>query len=581
MGARGVCVSVGVAVVCLAATNGVQAASVFSSGVPSAKEAKRGGSVKSGEKIKLVFGLTRKQESLSRYADSVSNPKSKLYGKHLSVKQIARRYGASDATQDQVLSFLHKQGLKPRLHGHGSSLAVTLTVDNAERMFKTELARYRLRRDGEKFIAPRNSPHLPQELRGYVTEVLGLSTRKVNDRKADVDANPTAGVAAPTIAGNAPSGCPAGQAVGSLTPNQISGLYGISQLQAQGFQGQGMRLAVLEMDTGVNQSDIDTFTSCFGLPQQNIKQFGIGGTAAPGPSAQWGDESTLDVEVALTVAPQLDDLYLVSSTDSEAGFADLVNGALDSSTYGGGETPQILSVSWGACEPAMTTQQISLVEQALETASAAGVSVLFATGDYGSSNCFSAPGTLIQQLAMWYPATSANATAVGGTQFNISGSSSTEVAWNSLPAQNAGGGWQSLTFSKPRWQQGNGVSIPMRSVPVVAFLGGSPWYTIYLTPPGGTGSYTPVGGTSAATPLFAAGIALVNQYSQSKGGGLVGNPNQLLYTLQGNAALSDVTSGSNDLFSLGCCTASTGYDQATGLGSVNLPALAQTVATGK
>ena len=43
-------------------------------------------------------------------------------------------------------------------------------------------------------------------------------------------------------------------------------------------------------------------------------------------------------------------------------------------------------------------------------------------------------------------------------------------------------------------------------------------------------------------------------------------------------SLNDVTSGGNDVYHLGCCTSTLGFDTATGLGSVNFGELANALA---
>ncbi len=98
-----------------------------------------------------------------------------------------------------------------------------------------------------------------------------------------------------------------------------------------------------------------------------------------------------------------------------------------------------------------------------------------------------------------------------------------------------------------------------------------------------------VGGTSAGTPLLAAGFALIDQELHARGQQNLGFANPLLYKISRSsdaaATISDVVSGSNDLSgtvfgsSLGCCTARAGYDDASGLGSVNVAGLATAAAT--
>jgi subtilase family serine protease len=188
-----------------------------------------------------------------------------------------------------------------------------------------------------------------------------------------------------------------------------------------------------------------------------------------------------------------------------------------------------------------------------------------------------------------------------------------EMAWNDTAEDDelsASGGGASIYFTKPVWQTGTGVpSDGRRDVPDLA-LNASPNHDGYLfcseDGSGGTvvstctsgfrtgsgGDLTVVGGTSCAAPTFSAIAALLNEYLVSNGfqatPGL-GNANPNLYYIATNnpSAMSDVTTGSNIVpcaeGSISCPAtapfqfgfeAGTGYDQVTGLGSVNADALA-------
>jgi hypothetical protein len=99
-----------------------------------------------------------------------------------------------------------------------------------------------------------------------------------------------------------------------------------------------------------------------------------------------------------------------------------------------------------------------------------------------------------------------------------------------------------------------------------------------------TGDLTVAGGTSFATPIFAGMIALINQKQDWTTGQGLANPT--LYTLAGGPNYStlfhDVTSGNNNCTAgatyCGTTTtgfsAGTGYDEVTGLGSVDLANIA-------
>jgi hypothetical protein len=115
----------------------------------------------------------------------------------------------------------------------------------------------------------------------------------------------------------------------------------------------------------------------------------------------------------------------------------------------------------------------------------------------------------------------------------------------------------------------------------------APGYAVYCTatadPTCASSPWHTVGGTSAAAPLLAGGVALVNQDLHRHEREFLGFMNPLLYAIGGSPqsanVFSDVTAIGNDVGPyipggngqpLGCCTATAGFDAASGWGSVNL-----------
>jgi subtilase family serine protease len=110
-----------------------------------------------------------------------------------------------------------------------------------------------------------------------------------------------------------------------------------------------------------------------------------------------------------------------------------------------------------------------------------------------------------------------------------------------------------------------------RDVPDVSLTSsGHDGYLIYQE-----GSLYVVGGTSAASPSFAGVMALVVQHAAAR----QGNANTAFYSLAskqragGAAVFHDIISGNNSVPGLTGFNATVGYDQATGLGSVDASVL--------
>src|SRR5581483_11239416 len=111
---------------------------------------------------------------------------------------------------------------------------------------------------------------------------------------------------------------------------------------------------------------------------------------------------------------------------------------------------------------------------------------------------------------------------------------------------------------KPSYQTGCGVPADgQRDVPDLSMEADtSPGNWVVFN-----GTWNVVGGTSDAAPQWGAYFALLNQRI---GGSGVGLPGTRLYQLCGGSSYHDVTSGSNGAFSAGA-----GYDQVTGLGTID------------
>jgi hypothetical protein len=187
-------------------------------------------------------------------------------------------------------------------------------------------------------------------------------------------------------------------------------------------------------------------------------------------------------------------------------------------------------------------------------------------------------------------------TGVGGTNLVLSPANqiSSQIVWNDAAQQpgSAGGGGVSSLFARPKYQKGISTARD-RAVPDVSMLADIvPGYAIFCTvireciPSRSASPWVGIGGTSAATPLLAGGIALVDQQLRLNGRRALGLANPLLYAVDRSSAAAstfyDVATIGNDVGpdlpgggrALGCCTAHVGYDQASGLGSVNLASFA-------
>ncbi|MFL5864629.1 MAG: protease pro-enzyme activation domain-containing protein [Solirubrobacteraceae bacterium] len=555
--------------------------------------------------VSLVLPLKADLGGLTRFAAAVSNPKSPQYGQYESIAHLARRFGASAAARSRVVGFLERVGATGvKIDVTGLFADATLKVAQAQRLFGTTLANFRTAGTtrGATFMAPANRVQLPRALWGDVTGVVGLDTAPLFGSST----SPTAASGGwPHVAAargaesthdesgyikrtGTAAGCSAAVSQSGFTPNQYLRAYNYTPLQSAGLQGQGERVALIEID-GFRYSDLRSFSKCFGLATPAINGFGIGLSKPLSP----GGESTLDLEVLDAAAPKL---KAVDVYESRADAVDVLR-SLTAPLRNPGSKPDVISASLGACEEAtvLTIGRSGLrhVEGALALAAASGISVLASSGDDGSSACLMPSGRPLPGLAVSYPASSPFVTGVGGTNIALNSANQivSEEVWNDSPlAIASGGGGTSAVFKRPAYQD-SFFAGSHRAVPDVSMLADvAPGYEIFCTAKGDCigqdhpNPWTQVGGTSAAAPLLAGGLALVDQALRRSHRQDIGLANPLLYRIARSSAaasvVSDVLANNNDLGqsvggrASGCCTARPGFDEASGLGSINLAGLA-------
>ncbi|MDR3618456.1 MAG: S53 family peptidase [Paludisphaera borealis] len=339
------------------------------------------------------------------------------------------------------------------------------------------------------------------------------------------------------------------------TPAQVRTAYGLGSIAGQ---GQGQTIAIVDAySQPYIQSDVNEFSSIFGLPQMD----GVGGDptlsikvptgqstppTAP-PAGNWGVEISLDVEWVHAVAPYAN-IVLVTCQNSSGDS--LFGAEIDGQPYASGvgyakSLPgvSVVSNSYGGGEFNGETQYDSQF-----TTPAQNVAFVFSTGDDG------APSE--------YPAYSPNVVAVGGTSLNtasIKGRYGNEIGWN------GSGGGISQYEATPSFQSSNGVNFGARSVPDVSWLADPNTGVLVINSLDDPGFLSVIGGTSLAAPMWAGLIALGDQARGSAGSLSSQGVLNALYGAYNSSHYSqdfhDITAGNNGF------AAGTGYDLVTGIGT--------------
>jgi subtilase family serine protease len=508
------------------------------------------------------------QSALDRLLDAQHDPGSPYYHQWLTPEQYGERFGVSETDAAQISGWLQTHGMKVEEVTAGQSAIIfSGTAAQVEEAFRTEIHTYNIR--GELHHANANDPEIPAALGGVVGGVVSL-----HDFRSDA------------MHGLARKPSPEFSSGGSyyLAPADFATIYDLVPLYQQSINGSGQSIAIVGR-SNIKLTDVRRFRTSFGLPA-NDPQIIVNGTDPGVFSSGEETEADLDVEWSGAVAKNATIKFVVSKSTNSSDGVDL------SAQYiVNHNVAPVMSTSFGLCEAALGSSGNGFLNSLWQQAAAEGITVLVSSGDNGAAGCDSASATSATHgRGVNGLCSTPYSTCVGGTQFNdaskpslywspsnASGTQASalsyipEVAWNeSGPGSGlwSSGGGASLIYAKPSWQAGTGVPADgKRDVPDVSLTAaGHDGYLIYQE-----GSLYVVGGTSAASPSFAGIMSLVGQHAAAR----LGNANVALYSLAtrqgagGASIFHDITHGNNSVPGQTGFNAVTGFDQATGLGSVD------------
>jgi uncharacterized protein (TIGR03437 family) len=530
-------------------------------------------------------GSPEQQADLANLLARQQDASSPDFHRWLTPEQFAERFGARQAEIDQIAAWLVSQNLTVDAVGRGrTTISFSGAVRDVEKAFQTEIHHYSV--NGEMHFANASEPSVPATLSGVIRSIRGLHDFRLKPaalRKAAVQ---------PAFAPSAnysPAYTSTTTGRNYLAPDDVSTIYDIAPVYNSGITGKGQTIVVVGQ-TRINVSDIQQFRTYFNLNSNDPQTLLVPGTTDPGISSADLPEADLDVEWTGATARDATILYVYSRNVDDA-----LTYAIDQ------DLAPVISMSYGLCEALNGNAYLASIRMSAQQAAAQGISWIAASGDNGANDCYGlsrAPAG----LSVDAPASIPEVTGVGGTTLN-EGSGTywnsannanhasaisyiPETVWNDSVqdgSPSSSGGGASAFFAKPAWQTGPAVpNDGVRDVPDVS-LPASADHDAYLVY--STGTLQAYGGTSVGAPVFAGMAALLNQYLTANGlqaAPGIGNMNPRLYTLaqETPGVFHDVTSGDNIVDSCvktsRTCVltqvgynAAQGYDQATGLGSVD------------
>jgi hypothetical protein len=548
------------------------------------------------------------------------------FHKWLTPDQFGQQFGPADADIQAVTSWLASYGFQSIKVSKGRTvIEFSGTASQVQTALHTTIHRYVV--NGEAHWANANDPQVPVALAPVVSGFVSL--HNFHKKPASVRSGRTAVL---TRASNGKpqinlctvnqSPCPAANISHGLAPADFEKIYNIGSSAT----GSGVTIGVvarsnITLNNGVPQ-DIADFRSTFGLPNNNPNIILNG----PDPGDLGGNEeaeAVLDATWPGAIAPAATVDLVVSEDTNAAPGEDLSEFYIIDNNLA-----DIMTESFSVCEADFgsslfgSTGFASFYSSLAEEAAAQGITYLVASGDGGPDSCDDAGTvpTADQPASVNLLASTPFTVAVGGTQFNDIANPSTywqasngaddesaksyipEDVWNesctalgaTCPAIGlwSSGGGESIVFQQPPWQTGvtgipagasNGRFVPDVSLTAADHDG----YVLCLDASceSNPASFSILSGTSASAQAFGGIMALVVQKN-----GRQGQADYVLYKLAANnetyancngsavpspatltgCIFNDVTSGNTDIPGETGFLAVTGYDRATGLGSVNV-----------
>ena len=531
--------------------------------------ARRTGPCPPGEEIRFTVLLHAKDmRALREAAAAVADPKSSVYGRHLSPDEVRTLVAPGYQDLDAVLAFLRDAGLtvdgvtgaRTAVQGHGPA-------EKISRAFDIPLGTYDLPRAlsprVRRAMAAERDPSIPASLASVIRGVAGLNTLPAARRFPPIFAPPRSRVPRRGAAATRGPG-------GGFTPDEIRAAYALPDPVTAG--GRGERVAILEFGGGFSSADFAAFCTYYGLPAGDVTDVSVSGAK----NDYQGKTGDADVEVALDMdwvrgtAPRADlDLWWAPNTDT--GWVDFLNALLDAPDA---RRPSIVSISWGMPEDGFaTSRRYDQTRQLFLSCALLGITFVCASGDAGAGDVLPEDSAFDGQRHVDFPSVVPEVTAVGGTKLVPRGGSFAESAWNDGPNRGATGGGFSRFVAVPAWQKaalGARRGVTGRGIPDVAAVASpDPGLSIFVSR-----KWTAVGGTSVAAPIWSGILAHVNAARAAAGRPRLGAANAALYeAARGASPFRDITQGDNSYGGVTGYQATKGWDPTTGLGSVDTGAL--------
>lgn len=506
----------------------------------------------------------RNEAELEQLVALQSNPASPYYRHYLSNEQFNANFAPTIADYRRTVIALGRAGFRiTQTFPNNTVIDAIGTVASANRLFATDVHRVFQRGRGIR-LANALPAHVPAALADVLFAVSGLSTVSVM-KPAYAFVRPHQTNVAPFAAGPPLYG-PVSSATGAAGYGPLAFSQGYDYPEQHTLSGKPVdgtgRTSGIVIDADYLNSDLTTYLSYFKVKRTGPSTIRVKVDGGPpsGDGSEDSLETTLDVEALVSNAPGTKlYVYEFPSFQTDQYITDAYNKVVSDNLV------DTANSSFGGCELGDETSAKAWDKLAMQGA-AKGITFHASTGDSGADACGEGTNTVSA------PASGPHFAAIGGTSLVVtsSGNWKSETTWNSDGGGTGGG--VSQVFALPTWQKSiPGIVKSGRNLPDVSFdADPNTGMALYY---GGTWNsfYNPVGGTSLSSPLYGAGLTEANQVLGGRSGSAAQTEYAFFakngYTTKFGHSFHDITSGCNNTDSSGYC-AKTGYDRATGIGSI-------------
>ena len=354
-------------------------------------------------RLALAIGLPlRNRDVLTNLIQQLYDPASTNFHRYLTPDDFTEKFGPTEADYQTVLHFALTNGfIVTGIYSHRELVNVSAAVSDIERAFHTHLRTYQHPVRHREFFAPDVEPSVDATV--PVEAVSGLSDFDHFEPALRRQTAPTSGPGK----GTGPGG-------NSYRGND----FRVAYAPGVALNGAGQNVGLVEMD-GYYASDIATYENQAGLPNVPLTKVLLAGSGGyPDNNTNAVGEVSLDIEMVISMAPGLNNLYIF-----EGNNFDTVLGSMVTNTQ-----IKQFSSSWGGYGFNVTGDGF-LQQMAVE-----GQTFFQASGD---GDAYTQPITA--------PSDDQYVTSVGGTALQMDSTASnyvSETVWNS-------------GFQKPAWF-GNG-----------------------------------------------------------------------------------------------------------------------------